>query len=444
MTRSGEYMQHVVRPGDWSLAGFITCLVLILVDIYLVRHQNSSRDRFASFTSDPQTSRRIFAAAYMIAAIFSATVVMIYQDVYFTNIHKSGLRNARVMPHSKYPWLYEEYLDRMPQVFQMMHLRAWAGEAATPKPEWGYFLWWSQQYFGGLISFAFFLLTQSHVRRLKTITMLAFVWVAMTSLSCAHCLLFGFILLTPPSRGSSWFDIEWLHMLVGVVSLAHHVFARMMMYTLNSPLFQRSLLFTSIFPMMLPLISWILPKVNNHHRRLISISEAQTKVFATTGILSMLLHAWSTYLVFFRTVVANPANRSHRLYLNQSDVRDHFMKLSLLDFLNHDPALTAMSLDVVLSLVFLLSWIVVSLASLWGIIKCSINPFLETGQRTVWDNRHDLGAALLNGRNRDRAAIMSTEPPPRKMLIVLALWALGGLGFAAPAVLGCGPTMMDI
>ena len=56
--------------------------------------------------------------------------------------------------------MYREYLDRMPQVFQMMHLRAWAGEAATPKPEWGYFLWWSQQYFGGLISFAFFLLTQ--------------------------------------------------------------------------------------------------------------------------------------------------------------------------------------------------------------------------------------------------------------------------------------------
>ncbi|KAG9829972.1 hypothetical protein KCV05_g13774, partial [Aureobasidium melanogenum] len=443
MTRPEDYIQHVVRPGNWSPAGFLTCLVLILVDIYLVRHQNSSRDSFARITSDPQTSRRIFAAAYMTAAIFSAILVMYYQDEYFTEIHKPSLRELRDMPHSKYPWFYEEHLDRMPQIFQMMHLRSWAGEAATPKPEWGYFLWWSQQYFGGLISFASFLLTQSHVRRLKTITMLAFVWVAMTSLSCAHCLLFVFILLTPPSRGTSWFDIEWLHLIVGVVSLAHHIFAWLMMATLNSPLFQRSLLFTSILPAMLPLISWIIPKVNNHHRRLISISEAQTKIFATTGFLSLLLHAWSTYLIFFRTVVTNPAHPSHRLYLNQSDVHHRFMKLSLLDFLKHDPSMAAMACDVVLTLVFLLSWIVVSMTSLWGIIKCSLNPFLETGQRTVWDNRHDLGAALA-GRNRDRVAIVSTEPPLRKMVIALALWALGGLGWMAPAVLGAGPTKMDI
>jgi hypothetical protein len=48
----------------------------------------------------------------------------------------------------------------MPQMFQMMHLRSWAGEAATSKPEWGYFIWFSQQYLSGLIGFTFFLLTQ--------------------------------------------------------------------------------------------------------------------------------------------------------------------------------------------------------------------------------------------------------------------------------------------
>lgn len=53
-----------------------------------------------------------------------------------------------------------EYLDRMPQMFQMMHLRSWAGEAATSKPAWASFIWLSQQYFSGLIAFAFFLLTQ--------------------------------------------------------------------------------------------------------------------------------------------------------------------------------------------------------------------------------------------------------------------------------------------
>jgi hypothetical protein len=48
----------------------------------------------------------------------------------------------------------------MPQMFQMMHLRSWASEAATSKPEWGYFIWLSQQYLSGLIGFTFFLLTQ--------------------------------------------------------------------------------------------------------------------------------------------------------------------------------------------------------------------------------------------------------------------------------------------
>jgi hypothetical protein len=56
--------------------------------------------------------------------------------------------------------MYREYLDYLPQMFQMMHLRSWIGEGATPKPEWSYFIWFSQQYLAGLISFTFFLLTQ--------------------------------------------------------------------------------------------------------------------------------------------------------------------------------------------------------------------------------------------------------------------------------------------
>ncbi|KAI4728495.1 hypothetical protein E4T49_03840 [Aureobasidium sp. EXF-10728] len=414
MTHPEYYIQRVVRPGSWSPAGFMTCVVLILVDIWYIGQQNASRGTFARITSNPETSRRVFAAVYLAAALFSAALVMYYQD--------------------------QEHLDRMPQMFQMMHLRSWAGEAENPKPEWGYFLWWSQQYFGGLISFVFFLLTRSHVRRLKIITMLAFVWVAMTSLSCALCLLFMFILSTPPSRGTSWFDVDLLHWVVGLLSMAHHTFAWLMMPTLNTPLFQRSLLFLSMIPLVLPLISWILPKVNNHHRRLISISEAQSKVFWTTGILSFGLHAWSTYIIFFKDVVTDPENASYRLYLHQSDVHHRLHTLSLVDFLNHDPSLAAMSFDVVLTLIFLLSWIVVSTISLWGMMRCSINPTLHTGQRTVWDNRGDLGAALAGRREE---GVVWEEPALGKVMIALAMWPWGGLGWTASAVLGAGPMNLD-
>jgi hypothetical protein len=43
-------------------------------------------------------------------------------------------------------------------MFQVLHLRAWAGEADIPQPEWAYFLWWAQQYFAGLMTFSIFLL----------------------------------------------------------------------------------------------------------------------------------------------------------------------------------------------------------------------------------------------------------------------------------------------
>lgn len=137
MTRPEDYIQRVVRPGSWSPAGFVTCLVLILVDIYFVRHQNSSRDNFARITSDPQTSRRIFAAAYMTAAIFSATVVMYYQDEYFTDVHKPSLRDKREVPQSKYPWFYELVLSQhlIHVLVLLTHVQGTFGSYAADVPD---------------------------------------------------------------------------------------------------------------------------------------------------------------------------------------------------------------------------------------------------------------------------------------------------------------------
>ena len=271
--------------------------------------------------------------------------------------------------------------------------------------------------------------------------MLAFVWVAMTSLSCAHSLLLAFILLTPPLRDSRWFDIEVLHTVVGLVSLAQHVAAGMMMLAINSPLFQRQLLVTTALPLVLPLLPWILPKVVSHHRRLVSISEAQSKVFLTTGLLSLALHWATMWFMFYGTAFVNAEDLSYRIFVKRSDVDDCF-RLGLVHFLKHDPSVAAMCCDVMLTLLLLVTWIPVSTVSLWGMIKCSMNPWLETGQRTVWDNNLDLGAALARA-HEPRVVVSRSEPAFWRLVLAVVLWVLGGLGWVVPAVLGAGARHLD-
>jgi hypothetical protein len=272
--------------------------------------------------------------------------------------------------------------------------------------------------------------------------MLAFVWVAMTSLSCAHGLLLMFTLLTPPLISNKWYNIEVLHVVVGLLSLAHHVATGMMMMVINTPLFQRQLLITTIIPLILPLLSWILPKVDNHHRRLVSISEAQSKVFLTTGWLSLALYAATAWFMVYGMAYVKPESLSYKLFLNRSDVEDRFRR-GLVDFLKHDPSVAAMYCDVMLTLFFLLTWVVVSAVSFWGMIKCSMNPWLETGQRTVWDNRLDLGAALGGRRPVEGGYLIRTEPPFWKMVLAGAFWVIGGLGWAVSIVLGAGTRNLD-
>lgn len=271
--------------------------------------------------------------------------------------------------------------------------------------------------------------------------MLAFIWVAMTSLSCAHSLLLAFILLTPPLRDERWFDIDVLHTVVGFVSLAHHVATGTMMLAINSPLFQRQLLVTTALPLVLPLLQWILPKVDNHHRRLISISEAQSKVFLTTGLLSLALHLVTMWFMFYGTAVVNAEDLSYRIFVQRSDVVDRF-RLGLVHFLEQDPSVAAMCCDVMLTLLLLLIWIPVNTVSLWGMIRCSMNPWLETGQRTVWDNRLDLGRALARS-NEPRVIVERREPAFWRIVLAVGLWVIGGLGWVVPAILGAGARALD-
>jgi hypothetical protein len=272
--------------------------------------------------------------------------------------------------------------------------------------------------------------------------MVAFVWVAMTSLSCAHYLLLMFTLLTPPLKNKhDWYDIEVLHVVVSLLSLAHHIVTGWMMIVINNPLFQRQLLVTMIIPSILPLLSWFLPKVNNRHTRLISISEAQSKVFLTTGLLSFVLHLGSIYFMSYGKQFTNPEDLSYQIFFDRSDVDDR-IRLGLMDLLKHDPSVAAVCCDVMLTLFCLLTWIVVNKVSLWGMIKCSMNPWLETGQRTVWDNRSDLGAALGPPSQRS-GRVMRREPPFWKMVLAVIFWLFGGLGYVVALVLGAGTQNLD-
>jgi hypothetical protein len=270
--------------------------------------------------------------------------------------------------------------------------------------------------------------------------MLAFIWVAMTSLSCAHCLMFMFIILTPTTNDHHWFDIEVLHAAVGLLSLAHHVATGMLMITINSPSFQRQLLITTIIPLLFPLLVWIVPKVDNHHRRLISIWEAQSKVFLTTGLLSVLLYWVTNWFIFGGTAVVNPEDLGYSVFLKRSDVLDGF-RLGLRKFLEQDASVLAVSCDVMLTLLVLLTWTPVSSVSLWGLLKCSVNPWLETGQRPVWDNALNLGAALARA-NQPRP-VQPREPPWWRLAITVCLWMFGGIGCAVSAVLGAGVRRLD-
>jgi hypothetical protein len=112
MARS-DYIQGVIRPGSWSPVYFLTAVVVILVDTYLVGQQGSGRDHIAiKFTRDHDKSRKIVAGLYFVAAMFSAFVVVNYQEDYFTDVERLGVRRSRETPQSIYPWLYESVLPQ--------------------------------------------------------------------------------------------------------------------------------------------------------------------------------------------------------------------------------------------------------------------------------------------------------------------------------------------
>jgi hypothetical protein len=112
MARS-DYVQHVVRPGSWSPAGFVTAVVVILIDMYFVAQQGAGRENVGfRFYRDRDIDRAILAIVYLVAGISSAFLVMNYQDQYFTDVGKLGLRPLRDMPQSIYPWFYELVLPQ--------------------------------------------------------------------------------------------------------------------------------------------------------------------------------------------------------------------------------------------------------------------------------------------------------------------------------------------
>jgi hypothetical protein len=107
MARPEYYIQGTERPGDYSLAHFVVCILYILTDIQLGRQDGRRDASLAKLTKNATTSRRIFAAIFALLALFFTVVVVYYQETYFWALDRSGVRDKRDQPRSAYPFFFE-------------------------------------------------------------------------------------------------------------------------------------------------------------------------------------------------------------------------------------------------------------------------------------------------------------------------------------------------
>lgn len=79
----------------------------------------------------------------------------------------------------------------------------------------------------------------------------------MTSLSCAHCLLFYFILVTPPLLHGKRYVSDWLHKMTAFLTIFQHLAAYSLMHTLNTASYQKYLLYMMAVPLTVPIIALV-------------------------------------------------------------------------------------------------------------------------------------------------------------------------------------------
>ncbi|TIA77685.1 hypothetical protein D6C76_04554 [Aureobasidium pullulans] len=479
---------------------FVLAIIWIFFDVFwLIRPDNKARGIFATpgrLTKVKQKGwRRIYACIYLPLAAFSAVRVISYQNTYIESVDL--LHSQRGHPQAFYPRFFEKWGHLVPQMFQMMHLRAWAGEVSKDsRPEWAYFVWNAQQYAAGLVTFAFFLIVQclqtARVRPLKFFTILTFIWISMTSLSCAHCLLFYFILVTPPLLHGKRYVSDWLHKMTAFLTIFQHLAAYSLMHTLNTASYQKYLLYMMAVPLTVPIIALLLPKQPSYRLRFVTLHEAQTYVFLTSGYVSAFLHLYSTYTIWWKAVETDINKPDYRLYLNQADAIQRGNEFGWLwyNLSAKDPSFGAITWDVLLTLASLLIWTLVNRSSYWGMVRSSFSWLVRSHQMPIWDGSQDIVddgrtraemRALL--RNDDlypelprsqmtdagmiaewdaraeigRAVAMIRKPPmpyePSRLpgwlqtvwsyvgevVLAVILFGIGGLGWASAAVLGAGP-----
>lgn len=293
-----------------------------------------------------------------------------------------------------------------------------------------------------------------------------FIWLAMTSLSFAQCLLFVYILMTPPSTNQERFDSDWLRFFVATASVAYHYFVAMLAQSLNSSRFQIHLIWILGLVLVTPVVKvvccsgfmlryhmlthvpQVLPKTYCFRLRFISLHEAQAAAFYPFALTSLALHLYSTWLTFIAPWLHAP-DAKDRLYTNALNLNSRISE-GPLKALRDDPALAAIVWDVVFSFVSIVMWTVISSGSLYGMIRCTINPMVDshqipraegvsdTIQRTDADT---IDAWIARAREDIRPMRLAEvdESEPHNLALCLFLGIVGGLGYASAGALGAGP-----
>jgi hypothetical protein len=228
--------------------------------------------------------------------------------------------------------------------------------------------------------------------------------------------------------------------------------------------------------------------------RFLTIHGAQVDAFFVSGLCSLGLHLRTTYLTFIAPTVVTPNEDISRFYVNRLDVSRRRSELGLAGLLHFDPSLGAVAWDVMFTFIALLIWTVVSSASIWGMVRSTMNPYIITKQIPYWDNMDDIvfegntrrqmasvrivyrqhrsrytdqemieewenrGRAGTNPREAPRPRYQSPDmsirtyeerskgapvPPHQNVAIAMFLGLVGGLGYTAAGALGAGSDVLD-
>lgn len=266
--------------------------------------------------------------------------------------------------------------------------------------------------------------------------MCALVYIAMTSLSLAQCCLFFYILMTPPVRRLPRFDSRWL--LGSVIVVGSFFIWNVYRFSakVGDSRFQMHLLWLLLSGLAIPILQLMIHRKSSWNLRSHGLYEAQVHVFFPGAILAFVIHLFSTWISLF-----GPGVHDYNPYAELLHRTPHAVnKYRRFAELKEDPALAAVACDVMLSFLISIIWTAISSASVWGIVRCTMNPYAKTGQIPFLDDDVE---DVTPGVRRYRHSLTPLESPHHNVALIILLGFFGGLGPATAGALGSGAKELD-